>query len=86
MASIKRVSQEPYLWDIESVDLAKVANHEKFMPNDFISNDGLHITDECREYLLPLIEGEDFLPFKKGLPDYVRLKKMLVTKKLPLFS
>lgn len=86
MPYIKRVSQNPYVWEIDSVDLYLVANHEKFMPRSFISEDGLHITDECREYLLPLIEGEDFPPFKKGLPDYVRLKKMLVTKKLPLFS
>ncbi len=86
MASIKRVSQEPYLWDIESVDLAKVANHEKFMPNDFISNDGFHITQKCRDYILPLITGEDYPPFKNGLPEYIRLKKHKVQKKLPVFE
>lgn len=86
MASIKRVSQEPYLWDIEAVDLNKVANHEKFMPEDFISKDGFHITAKCRDYLLPLIGGEDFPPFKNGLPDYVRLKKNRVIKKLVQFE
>jgi len=86
MASIKRVSQEPYLWDIEAVDLNQVANHEKFMPKDFITPDGFHITPKCRDYLLPLINGEDFPPFKNGLPDYVRLKKNKVVKKLAEFE
>ncbi len=86
MPYVKRVSQEPYKWEIEQVALSQVANREKFMPRDFISEDGYHITDLCREYIVPLITGEDYPPYKNGLPDYVRLQKYFVNKKLPLFT
>ena len=56
------------------------------MPAEFISSDGFHITDACRTYLQPLIEGEDPPPFRSGLPDYVRLKNVTVAKKLGSFS
>jgi 6-phosphofructokinase 1 len=56
------------------------------MPAEFISEDGFFITNECRKYLAPLIEGEDYPPFKNGLPDYVRLKKNKVAKKLQPFE
>jgi 6-phosphofructokinase 1 len=31
---------------------------------------------------MPLIQGEDYPPYKDGLPQYVRLKNVLVPKKL----
>ena len=40
----------------------------------------------CREYLTPLIQGEDYPPYKDGLPDYVTLKNEPVEKKLPEFK
>jgi ATP-dependent phosphofructokinase / diphosphate-dependent phosphofructokinase len=85
MPYIKRVSQDPYQWEIDHAPLILVANYEKFMPRDFITSDGFHITQKCRDYLLPLIEGEDYPPFKDGLPDYVRLRKQKVAKQLPPF-
>jgi 6-phosphofructokinase 1 len=62
--------------------LKDVANQEKMMPRDFITKDGFHITQECREYLAPLIQGEDYPPFKGGLPRYITLKNIAVPKKL----
>lgn len=85
MPYIKRVSQDPYLWEIDYADLKDIANKEKFMPRDFITQDGFHITQKCRDYLQPLIMGEDFPPFINGLPEYVRLKKNKVTPKLAKF-
>ena len=82
MPAIKRVSDKPYKWKIEMAKLENVANKEKFMPRDFITADGFHITAKCRTYLAPLIAGEDYPPFKNGLPDYVVLKNIAVTKKL----
>lgn len=82
MPTIERVSSAPYAWKTGMVELSKVANVEKMMPADFISEDGFDITDKCRAYLSPLIEGEDYPPYKDGLPDYVRLKNVAVAKKL----
>jgi 6-phosphofructokinase len=83
MPAIKRVSEKPYKWKIEVAQLKDVANKEKFMPRDFISADGFGITAKCRRYLAPLILGEDYPPYRDGLPAYVRLKNVAVTKKLP---
>ena len=82
MPAIKRISDKPYKWKIEMAKLENVANKEKFMPRDFISADGFHITAKCRTYLAPLIAGEDYPPFKNGMPDYVVLKNVAVAKKL----
>ena len=87
MPVIKRLSDAPYRWKIEPAPLAKVANHEKKMPKNFIRRDGYGITEACRKYLAPLIQGEAFPPFgKDGLPRYVTLKNVRVPKKLPAYS
>ena len=86
MPAIKRVSQNPYKWRIEVAELKDVANVEKFMPRDFITEDGMGITEKCRRYLAPLVQGEDYPPYDNGLPKYVRLKNAAVAKKLPEFK
>ena len=82
MPTIVRKSSKPYQWAIGMARLEDVANREKNMPRDFISEDGFHITKRCRTYLEPLIKGEDYPPYKNGLPDYVKLKNAAVPKKL----
>ncbi len=86
MPAVRRLQDSPYEWDIIEAPLKDVANVEKFMPRDFISADGFHITDACRRYLSPLIQGEDAPPFSNGMPSYVRLINASVTRKLPPFS
>jgi 6-phosphofructokinase len=86
MPTIDRVSDKPYEWKVGMAQLSKVANVEKMMPESFISEDGFGITDKCREYLAPLIEGEDYPPYTDGLPAYVRLKNVAVAKKLSDFT
>jgi ATP-dependent phosphofructokinase / diphosphate-dependent phosphofructokinase len=86
MPTIDRVSDTPYQYKIGMAPLSKVANVEKFMPRDFITEDGFGITDACKRYLMPLIQGEDYPQFKDGLPVYVTLKNEPVTKKLPAFQ
>lgn len=87
MPTIERVSNQPYRWEIGSADLSKVANVEKMMPLNFISDDGFGITDICREYLYPLIQGEAYPRYdERGMPCYVVLKNELVDKKLETFE
>jgi 6-phosphofructokinase len=86
MPTVERVSDKPYKWKVGVAPLSKVANVEKFMPRDFITPDGFGITAKCRTYLAPLIKGEDYPPFKDGLPQYVRLKNVAVPKKLAGFK
>ncbi|HEB78564.1 MAG TPA: 6-phosphofructokinase [Methylothermaceae bacterium] len=80
MVTIERISDDPYRWRTGSAPLEQIANVEKKMPMEFISDDGFGITDACRRYLLPLIQGEDYPPYSQGLPRYVRLENRAVPK------
>ena len=82
MPAIVRVSDKPYRWKIGVAPLEKVANVEKMLPRDYITPDGFHITAKGRRYLAPLIKGEDYPPYKDGLPQYVVLKNKPVRRKL----
>jgi ATP-dependent phosphofructokinase / diphosphate-dependent phosphofructokinase len=82
MPVIVRKSSVPYRWSIGEAPLAAIANHEKKVPRNFITTDGFGITAACRRYLLPLIGGEDYPPYRAGLPAYVVLKGSGVAKRL----
>ena len=82
MPVIVRKSSTPYRWTIGVAELKDVANAEKMMPRNYITADGFHITAKCRQYLEPLVQGEDYPPYRNGLPAYVKLRNTAVPKKL----
>ena len=82
MVTIERGKGKKYAWSLGEAPLDKVANVEQKMPRNFISRDGMNITDRARDYLAPLIVGEDYPPYRNGLPQAAKLKKVLVEKKL----
>jgi len=86
MPIIVRESNNPYRWSVGQALLSDVANVEKKMPRDFITDDGFGITAAAREYFAPLIQGEDYPPYVNSLPDYARLQNILVPKKLPAWQ
>ena len=80
MPVIKRLSNKPYKWKIESASLGKVANVEKTLPKGYISKDGFTISSKGLDYLAPLIKGEPPMEFKNGIPVVAKLKNILVKK------
>jgi ATP-dependent phosphofructokinase / diphosphate-dependent phosphofructokinase len=86
MPAIVRTSNRPYRWKIGTAPLAEVANREHKMPREFITADGFGVTAKGRAYLLPLIQGEDYPPYRDGLPAYALLKNAAVRRKLPAWS
>jgi 6-phosphofructokinase 1 len=80
MPTIVRQSDEPYVWTLGEAPLAEVANRERKMPREFISEDGFGISEAGRRYLQPLIQGEDYPPYHHGLPQYVRLQNRAVPR------
>ncbi len=82
MPVIKRLSDKPYRWTIDTAPLSRIANKEKMLPKRYITKDGFGITEACRRYLEPLIRGEDYPPYVNGLPKYVTLKGRPVAKRL----
>mgnify|MGYP005733093581 FL=1 len=85
MPVIKRISDTPYKWKIDTASLKNIANIEKSVPKKFISKDGFAITSAGRRYLNPLIQGEAPTNFKHGIPEVALLKKSFVKKKLKKF-
>ena len=73
----KRISNHPYNVRIEYVDTKEVANKVKYFPIEWITEDGHDVTDEAIEYCLPLIQGEQNLHMKNGLPIQFILKDKL---------
>jgi 6-phosphofructokinase 1 len=82
MPTIVRRQSRRYSWHIGEAKLNDVANVEKMMPRKYISRDGFGITQAAREYLSPLIQGEDYPVYKNGIPQYAKLKKILEKKQL----
>ncbi|MDH4246723.1 MAG: 6-phosphofructokinase [Deltaproteobacteria bacterium] len=86
MVTIVRENAAPYQWSLGHTEAANIANKEKKLPREFISEDGFHITQGFRDYCSPLIQGEDYPPYQAGLPAYQRLKKVLRPIRLPEFK
>ncbi|HNC69550.1 MAG TPA: diphosphate--fructose-6-phosphate 1-phosphotransferase, partial [Pseudomonadales bacterium] len=82
MVTIERGSGKRYRWSTGEAPLAQVANVERKLPRDFITRDGFGITDKARAHLTPLIEGEDYPAYDRGIPVYARLKLQPVERKL----
>jgi len=80
MVTIVRESNDPYQWTTDYTDIENIANVEKLLPDDYISEDGMHITEDFKIYCEPLIVGEDYPPYLNGLPNYVKLEKHLIKK------
>src|SRR4029079_5030812 len=57
MPIIVRETGKTYSWTIGEAPLEKVANVEVKMPRNYITEDGFGITEACRQYLAPLIQG-----------------------------
>ena len=58
------------------LSLSSVANYEKKVPLEWITEDGNYVTSDFINYVLPLIQGEPKIPKANSLPRYARLKKV----------
>lgn len=86
MPIVVREQDWPYRYRIEDVALSEVANQERKIPDEFISSNGMGVTDACIRYLKPLIQGESYPSYIDGMPVYTRLAKHRVAQKLPAYS
>lgn len=75
----------PLIWRYKNVPLEAVADLEKRVPDEFLTEDGMDITQAALDYLTPLIKGERAMPFKHGLPDIRPFEFKQVPPKLPCY-
>ncbi|MFP5430568.1 MAG: 6-phosphofructokinase [Gammaproteobacteria bacterium] len=83
MVALERRPGRQPVWETVAVPLSRVARREVCVPRRFIRRDGFGITEACRDYLLPLIHGEDYPPYRDGLPLLAPLKRQRVVRLLP---
>ncbi len=71
MISMRRTDCKKYQIEYECLDIKKIANGEKTVPESFISKNGNDVTDEFVKYAAPLIIGERNVIYKNGKPAYI---------------
>jgi len=75
MIVIDRIADDPYMSSAGVYDVHRIANNEKFVPREWVNEEGNYITDEFINYIEPLIQG-DYQPFiVNGLPQHLVLKR-----------
>lgn len=83
---VELVTQKPFTWRFKTVDLMEVADQELIVPDKFISDDGMDVTQAAIDYLLPLIQGEKTVRYSDGLPDIQPMFFKPVRKQLADFT
>lgn len=68
MMTIRRTEGSAYGYTIGQEDIASIANRTRQVPDNFITPRGNQVTDDCLRYLLPLIRGERYPVYDRGLP------------------
>lgn len=74
MASAVRASDEPYELRYEAADIREIANYEKKIPTEWLSEDGTDVKEVMYRYLRPLIQGENEVNYVDGMPDFLFLE------------
>ena len=75
MASLTRVSDEPYEVRYTAVPIEEVANKEKKVPLEWIAESGNGVTEKMISYLRPLVQGELLCEYENGIPKFLVIPK-----------
>ncbi len=73
MMAFKRLRNTPYTVVIEYIDANEVANKERFFPREWINSDCNNVLDEAVDYFLPLINGEQIIRMRNGVPIHYHI-------------
>ena len=71
MVVLQRLSDDPYQSGTEVKDVHKIANDEKLVPREWVTEDGSYVTDEFVSYVRPLIQGDVSPVMVDGIPRHL---------------
>jgi 6-phosphofructokinase 1 len=80
--TLKRVSDDPYMCITEEADVHEIANIEKKVPLEWITEDGTNVKQELVHYIFPLIQAEITPLWVNGLPRHIRLHTKSTIEKI----
>lgn len=75
MVVIDRVSDDPYQSATGIYDVHKIANGEKLVPRNWITEDGTYVTEDFIDYVRPLIQGDYPSVMVNGIPRHLYMKE-----------
>ncbi len=75
MVTLIRDSQFPYHCKTGTYDIHAIANYEKSVPLEWITDNGLDVTQDFVDYAQPLIMGELMPYMVNGVPRHLVLKR-----------
>ncbi|EHI60140.1 6-phosphofructokinase [Hungatella hathewayi] len=75
MVVIDRVSDDPYQCATGIYDVHKIANGEKLVPRNWITEDGTYVTEDFIDYVKPLIQGDYPSVMVNGIPRHLYMKE-----------
>ncbi len=78
MMYFRRISDIPYVVEIDGVPASEIANKEKMFPKEWITPDGCDVTENAMKYFLPLIQGEMVLEKRNGLPVHFKIREEIL--------
>ncbi len=78
MMYFRRISDIPYVVEIDAAPAGEVANKEKMFPKEWITPDGCDVTNSALKYFLPLIQGDMVLEKKNGLPVHFKIREEIL--------
>ena len=76
MVCYKRTSDSPYTISTFAYDIRSIANGEKMIPTEWITQSKNDIKPELITYLRPLIMGEVSIKTINGIPDYCNISHL----------
>ncbi len=74
MMTIVRTIDSPYTVEFKSDLIENVANKEKCVPLEWITESKNDVRSELIDYVFPLIQGEPSLTYKNGIPNFLSIK------------
>ena len=77
MVVLQRLSDDPYQCGTEVKDVHKIANDEKLVPREWVTEDGTYVTGEFISYVRPLIQGDVSPVMVDGIPRHLYTPKEL---------
>ena len=77
MVVLERLSDDPYQCGTAVRDVHKIANDERCVPREWITEDGTYVTKEFITYVEPLIQGDVSPIMVNGIPRHLLPPKEL---------
>ena len=76
MITLDRIVEDPYCCGTSAYDIHAIANVERAVPDEWITEDGCGLNDGYETYARPLIQGELTPLYVNGTPRHLVMAEL----------